>query len=122
MPYKYYNTNPNGYHIPDCVIRAISTAMNIDYYGVLSMLHKNGKYYDCNDLSVRCYEKLLDFDFNLPHFKGGEDTAEQIAKNFPYDIIILRMDGHLSVAINGVIHDIWDCSKEVVTDFWVVNK
>ena len=120
MAYKYHNTNPNGYHIPDCVIRAISTAMNIDYYGVLSMLHKNGQYYSCNDLSVRCYKKLLDYDFNLHHFVGNGDTAKEVAQNFPNNIVILRMKGHLSVSINGIIHDIWNCSDEIITDFWIV--
>ena len=43
MAYKYFNRNPNGYKIPDCVIRAISTALNINYYDVVkwpSILNK----------------------------------------------------------------------------------
>ena len=119
--FKYYNQNPNGYEIPDCVIRAISLAMNISYYDVISLLHKNANEYNCDELCVCCYEKLLDFDFDLPHYYGNGDSAEKIARNFSDCILLLRMDGHLSCSIFGVIHDIWDCSDEIITDFWIVD-
>lgn len=120
MAFQYHNTNPNGYHIPDCVIRAITIATGLSYYDVLSKLKVNGDIYKCDELNVRCYEKLLDFDFNLPHYVGNGETAEEIANNLKKHIVILRMDGHLSVSVYGVIHDIWDCSNEIITDFWIV--
>ena len=119
--YKYYNENPNGYHIPDCVIRAITTATGLSYYDVISKLKINANMFNCDELNVRCYEKLLDYDFNLPHYIGNGKTASEIALDFKDNIIILRMDGHLSVALYGVIHDIWDCSDEIITDFWRVD-
>ena len=88
--YKYHNENPNGYHIPDCVIRAITTATGMSYYDVICKLKLNG------------------------------NTAREVASDFIDDIVILRMEGHLSVSVCGVIHDIWDCSDEIVTDFWIV--
>lgn len=122
MAYKYHNQNPNGYHIPDCVIRAISTALNISYYEVMELLHINGQYFKCDDLSVRCYEKLLDYDFNLPHYVGNGKTAEDIASDFPNSILLLRMKGHLSTSIYGIIHDIFDCSDMIITDFWIIEE
>lgn len=122
MAYKYYNANPNGYRIPDCVIRAISTALGIDYFEVMEMLHLNGELFQCDDLSVRCYEKLLDYDFDLPHFVGNGKNAETVALDFCDDIVILRMNGHLSVSVFGVIYDIFDCSEEIITDFWIVDR
>ena len=120
MPYKYHNENPNGYHIPDCVVRAIVTATGLSYFDVIEHLHYNGMMFECDDLSVRCYEKLLDYDFGFPHFIGNGYTAEQISTSFPNDTVILRMKGHLSVSACGIIHDIWNCEDEPVTDFWVV--
>lgn len=118
--YKYFNSNPNGYHTPDCVIRAISTAMGISYYDVMEMLHINGEHFQCDDLSVRCYEKLLDYDFGLPHFEGVGRSACEIATDFDKNVLILRMEGHLSTSVFGIILDIWNCSDEIVTDFWIV--
>lgn len=118
--YKYYNANPNGYHVPDCVIRAITTATGFSYYEVVYKLKQNADFYDCDELCVCCYEKLLDYDFELPHYVGNGKTASEVASDFIDDIVILRMEGHLSVSLYGVIHDIWDCSDEIITDFWIL--
>lgn len=118
--YKYHNENPNGYHIPDCVIRAITTATGMSYYDVISKLKINGDIFCCDELNVRCYEKLLDYDLGLEHYKVEGKTSEEVAFDFINDIVIIRMDGHLSVSIYGVIHDIWDCSEELVTDIWII--
>lgn len=119
--FQYYNANINGYHIPDCVTRAISTATGYSYYDTIIMLKQNGSICMCDELNVRCYEKLLDYDFNLPHYIGQGFTANKIAEDFPNNVLLLRMDGHLSVSLYGVIYDIWDCSQEIVTDFWIVK-
>ena len=119
--FKYHNENPNGYKIPDCVVRAITLALNIPYYEVVTLLHINGDFYQCDCLSVQCYEKLLDFDFNLPHYLGNDRTVEEIANDFPNDTLILRMNGHLTCSINSVIYDLFDCSQESVTEFWIIK-
>lgn len=119
--YIYYNRNPQNLTLPDCVTRAISTALDIPYYKVVEMLLDNGKFYECDELCVSCYEKLLDRDFKLPHYKGNGNTAQEIADDFPNKILLLRMNGHLSVSFDGYIVDIFDCSDEIVTDFWIVN-
>ena len=121
MAFKYHNSNPNGYHIPDCVTRAIVTTTGIPYYEILSMLHRNGKQLKCDDLNVKCYEKLLDFDFRLPHYKGNGKSVEEIANEHRDKILLLRMDGHLSCSMYGEIWDIWDCSTKIVTDWWIVR-
>ena len=119
--YIYYNRNPNKWTLPDCVTRAISTALNLDYYQVAQMLLDNGKFYSCDQLCVACYEKLLDNDLDLPHYTSEGMTAQDIADEFRDDIVILRMNGHLSCALYGTIYDIFDCSEEEVTDFWIVE-
>ena len=120
--FKYHNENPNGYEVPDCVIRAIKLACNIpSYYDVVDLLKRNGDEFNCDELCVCCYEKLLDYDFKLPHLTSSNKTVEEVAKDFPYNTLLIRMDGHITVSINSVIHDIWDCSYEFVTDFWIVR-
>lgn len=117
----YYNKNPNGYHMPDCVIRAISTALNMDYYKVINLLQYNADQMQCECLNVKCYEKLLDYDFKLPHYQCNNMTAQQVANDHFNNILLLRINGHLSCSIYGDIYDIWDCSNEIITDFWIVK-
>lgn len=120
MSFIYYNANPNGETLPDCVTRAISLALNIPYYEVISLLRKNGIFYDCECLCVSCYEKLLDEYFKLPHYTPNvEKTVKDVINEHPKDILLLRMDGHLSCAMFGKSYDIFDCTDEIVTDFWI---
>lgn len=121
MGYIYFNANPQGYHMTDCVIRAISLAMNMPYEEVVYLLSRNSNYYDCECLNKLCYEKLLDYDFKLPHYLGNNKLAKDVADDFTNNIVILRMDGHLSCALYGNIYDIFDCSDYEITDFWVVS-
>lgn len=121
MSFRYYNSNPNGYHIPDCVIRAITLALNLPYDETVKRLQKNGDYYQCNLLNKECYEKLLDLDFNLPHYISRNKTVQEVVEDFPENVLIVRIEGHLSTGVRGEIWDIWDCSQEVVTDFWIVG-
>ena len=120
--YKYHNENPNGYHIPDCVIRAIRLALGIPYYDVVMMLQLNGDFYSCDCLNKVCYEKLLDHDYHLPHYVCYDRTVKEVAENFIDDILLIRIEGHLTCSIFGVVHDIWNCEDEIVTDFWIVPK
>ena len=119
--WQYENVNPDGLNLPDCVTRAISKALNIPYFEVAFMLRQNGQFYKCEELCVDCYEKLLSQDFQLPCFRGQGRTAQEIANDFPNDTLILRMVGHLSCSVNGIIRDTWDCTDKVVTQFWVVQ-
>ena len=117
----YYNENPNGYHIPDCVIRAITKALCLDYYEVVRLLNLNANEFQCDCLNVQCYEKLLDYDFGLPHYMSYGLTAQEVADDYKDNILLLRMRGHLSTALFGDIYDIWDCSQEEITDFWILK-
>lgn len=112
---------PNGYHIPDCVIRAITLALDIDYYEVVNLLHLNAQEFQCDCLNVKCYEKLLDIDFDLPHYMSFGKCVEEIAQEYPNNILIIRIEGHLTASVDGIVYDIWNCLDQEVTDYWVVD-
>lgn len=117
----YYNVNPNGEHKGDCVIRAISLALDIDYYEVIELLDKVSNYFNCDILVKDCYSKLLNEDFKLPKIKSYEKTVQEVAYDFRNNILVLRINEHLTCAMYGDIYDIWDCSDEIVDVFWVVK-
>lgn len=37
------------------------------------------------------------------------------------DALLIRVHGHLTCSINGIILDTWDCSNEKVDKLWIVN-
>lgn len=118
--FVYYNNNPLKENIGDCVIRAISLALDIDYYDILELLYNNSNYFNCDMLVRDCYAKLLD-DFGCQRFKASGQTVEQVANDFPNSRVIIRINEHLTCAIYGVIYDTWDTSNEIVDTFWIVE-
>ena len=119
--YKYYNNNPDNEKLSDCVIRAMTLALDIDYYDIVSLLYENGEKYKCHPLSVDCYGKLLDEYFGLKHYTGYGKTIGEISKEFKDNILLVRTNGHLTTSMYGNICDIWDCSDKIATDFWIIN-
>lgn len=120
MAYTYYNKNPRKNIENDCVCRAISTALDLDYYDVERLLYRNSNKCNCDMLTKSCYRKLLEKDFRLKAHRGNGFTVKEIAYSHPNNNVIMRVYGHLTCSIRGEIKDIFDCSNEKVDEFWVV--
>ena len=120
--FVYYNANPYQEITKDCVIRAISTALNIDYDCVLKLLYENSEYFNCDMLVRDCYGKVLDEVFHLTKLYGNGALVKEIAEEFKDKKVIMRIKDHLTCSIYGDVLDIWDTSYELVDVFWIVNK
>lgn len=119
--YEYYNRNPEGLHLQDCVCRAISTAADLRYEAVDKLLSLVAKEHGCEKLYICCYDNLLEDILGYPRFNCMfQQTVEQVAAQHPRNKLIIRVEGHLTCSINGAIMDIWDCSRERVDCFWIV--
>lgn len=120
--YKYYNHNPNREHLKDCVCRAISTTTGLCYEAVNNLLELTADEYNCKKLCVCCYNHLLG-DILCYHKVPCkfQYTVKEVAEKYPNNKLIIRVDAHLTSAINGTILDIWDCSNELVDCFWIVQ-
>ena len=117
--FKFMNVNPLGLIEQDCVCRAISLALDVDYKTIERKLESIGFLFDCEKLCVCCYKFLLDDVYNLPRveeFKGL--TVEDFISLFPKGIYLIRVDEHLTCVIDGEICDTWDCGKEIVHIVW----
>ena len=118
--YTYYNRNPQNMHKSDCVCRAISTAMDMDYYEVEDLLYKNSKYQSCDTLTKSCYRNLLEKEFGLQSHYGRGRTVREIAYRYPHNRVIMRVYGHLTTSVNGECLDTFDCTDEIVDEYWVI--
>ena len=117
--YKYYNANVNGNFVNDCVIRAISVAENKswgDTYDDLSRIaKKNGILLD----DVDFVEPLLDYRYDRIKTYPG-DTVQDILEDYPIGTYLVTMKGHITVIIDGVVYDTFDCRDRVVKSVWEV--
>ena len=121
-PYKYYNRNPDGKQIEDCVCRAISTATGLNYDAVNRLLDLTAVCYDCEKLCVCCYHNLWEDILGYErHVCMNGETVEDIAYKHPQEKVLIRIDSHLTSSIKGTIYDIWDCSEKLVDCYWIVR-
>ena len=120
--YQFLNVNPLGEIEEDCVCRAISLALNEDYYKIQEKLYLVAKLFECQYLCICCYKYLLDNVYDLKRIEEVKGmTVEEFANYFPIGIFIVRVEGHLTCVIDNNIMDIWNCKDEVVDLVWEVK-
>lgn len=118
--FDYYNRNPLGIEEEDCVTRAISFCSGMSYFTTRKKLQLVAELLDCDELCPCCYFHLLDYVFKYKRVKCKGMTVGEFAEQHPRGLYLIRMDGHISVILNGRIKDIWDCSKRMATDCWEI--
>lgn len=119
--FKYYNANPLDDIESDCVCRAISRALNLDYYEVERKLILIAELFGCETLCVCCYKHLLENVYDLKPQMANGATVGGISRAYRDDIVLIRIDGHLTVSEHGMVYDLWDCTEEVADIYWVVK-
>jgi hypothetical protein len=124
--YKECNAHPKGLKTTDCVVRAIATATNSDYLETRKILNRKKR--------ELCYNTYKDTKFLYEYFKGyprlifkpvkGEPRIKgsDFTELHPKGTYILKMAGHITVCVDGVILDTWDCSYRSVYTAWEIKK
>lgn len=117
--FQYYNAEPSGERLQDCVIRAISLALQTPYDRIVELLNMNGEFYSCDEISLYCYEKLLE---NLG-FKKQDANNRKVSDIAQLgSVVLIRIPGHLTCSIDGVVFDIWDCSDKQADCYWIIDR
>lgn len=122
--FVYHNENPYKIEEQDCVCRAISKALDLDYGITEKLLKMSAEVNNCDTLCVCCYNLLLEDVFKLPvRYAKNNETVIDVAKMFPYNKVLIRIEGHLTVSDKGVVFDLWDCRNRLVDKYWIIpNK
>jgi len=123
--FKEYNRHPKGLKTSDCVVRAISTSLDIDYLECRRKLNQAKKElgfgtYKETKFLYRYFEGYPRLIFKAikgePRLKGSDFTELH-----PKGTFILKMAGHITCVVDGVILDTWDCSYRSVYTAWKVK-
>lgn len=116
----YYNANPNKESVGDCVVRAMSLALNENYYGVIDSLIRTSQYFNCDMLVKNCYGNMLD-ELGFKKINGKNRTVKEVAEEYFNKKLLIRIEGHLTTSLYGDIIDTWNTSNEIVDCFWVIE-
>jgi len=113
----YYNPNPEGQRIGDCVIRAISAVMQKDwdkvYIGLVMQGYVDKDMPSSNSVWSR-YLKQRGFRMSLlPDMCPGCLTIDDFAREHPKGKFILGTGQHAVAVIDGKIYDTWDSRGEI---------
>lgn len=122
----FYNANPKSKKTGDCVIRAISTAIDKSWDEVLDDLTEIAHEIKSIPNDRDCYEVYLEkVGFTKCKQMRKKDNTKYIGyefiDNFKKNDIILCHIGthHLTVIKNKKIWDTWDCGYGCVGVYWI---
>ncbi len=127
--FHYLNVNPHGRITTDCVIRAIAGAMvaktnNLNNKKLCKAMWE----IVMNDLSdwacnlgymptdTKCYSRYLQLHGfqqhkQLRHPDNTKYTLQEFINTHKSGIYLVNMPSHLTLVVNGINYDIWDCTK-----------
>lgn len=121
-----YNPNPNGRHVGDCTIRAVSKALGQDwdttYAGIVLKGFEMGDMPSANTV-WGAYLREHGFTRHIvPHELGDIYTVGNFAKDHPTGTYILSIDGHVVCVQDGDWYDSWDSSNEIPVYYWMKTE
>lgn len=121
----YANPNPANKLVSDCVIRAVSIALNMPWYQTFDELCDVARN-DCNVpsddnvwghyLYLKGFEPLV-----LPSTCPRCLTIEEFTRFFPIGTYIIGTGSHAAAVLDGNYFDTWDSGSEVVSFFWKIT-
>lgn len=119
--FKYYNINPEGDKIGDCVCRAISFASKIPYNVIKYKLKLNAELYECDFINKFCYSHFIEDVLGYKQVNCDNLTVREFAELHPFGTYLIRIQGHLTCIKDAVCYDIWNCLDELCDIVWEVD-
>lgn len=120
--YEYYNPNPLDKRTGDCVVRALSKALNKTWNEVYIILCLEGYLYKDwgNTNSVwGNYLKSIGYQSSvIPNICPSCYTINDFADDHPAGTFIVATGSHVVCVQDGDIYDSWDSSNEIPTSFF----
>ena len=124
--YRYYNPNPSGRRVDDCVVRAISRLFDISWdqaYDEVCRL--GGIMHNMPSANEVWGQYLKEHGFNrytLPNTCPHCYTISMFCDSHPIGVYALATGSHVVSAINGDYFDSGNSGDEVVAYFWVLES
>ena len=122
MAYTYYNPNPVGRFVKDCVPRAISKALNTDWETAKVLISnasfKMGNMEHGDDVVGAVLRQNGFYREIVPNECPDCYTLEDFSNDHPKGIFVVYCGEHVVTVVDGVIYDTWDSSMETPQYYW----
>ncbi len=118
MSYKFFNPNPSGKRVGDCVVRAIAKLTRQDWLTVYWNIAEQGAMLfdmpSSNNVWAAYLRKLGYSCFNIPY----TCTVRDFCFDYPRGRFLLATGSHVVTVIDGNYYDAWDSGNENPIHFW----
>lgn len=126
MDYVSFNANPLHHRVGDCVIRAISKALDQSWEETyMGIALKGLELADMPSANAVWGAYLREHGFTRhiapEDHDDGVYTVGDFAIDHQHGTYILAIDGHVVCVKDGVIYDSWDSREEIPVYYWA-NK
>ena len=122
MAYIYFNPNPSGKRVGDCVIRAVGKLTKQDWettyleiamagFELCDMPSSNSVW--AAYLKRKGYRRRV-----IPDTCPNYYTVRDFCRDYPHGRFLLATGSHVVAVVNGDYFDAWDSGDEVPVYFW----
>lgn len=124
--FHFHNANPKGKNASDCVVRAISVALNQTWEDTMREMTEMGiklGYAFNEDKLIDPYLKSKGWDkFKEPRdLKNKKISVAQFLKDKRNQsgVLIVKVGSHhVSLIVDGVVWDTWDCTSRTMHTYF----
>lgn len=126
MPYSFYNPNPCGKLVGDCVIRAVAKALNRNWETTyMDIAMKGFEMCDMPSSNTVWGAYLSEHGFRRKHISNTKPynyTIADFCNDNPEGVFVLTTGTHAVASINGVYYDAGDSGNEIPIYYWEKEK
>ena len=121
--FEFVNVNPCKRRLGDCVIRALSLALNQQWERTYIDLCIEG-YIQCDMPNANnVWEAYLEYKGFKRYPVSGVMSFEEFAKAHPDNVLYVVATGsHVAVIQGETLYDNWDSSDEIIAYYFVKEK
>ena len=124
--YRYYNPSPVGNITRDCVIRAVSAALDISWDEAFDLVadraKQMGQTMDENAVYGSILRQVGFYRAVPPNTCPDCLTAREFCLDHPEGIYVLGFTGHVAAVIDGQVWDSFDSSDMIVNYYWGLQE
>jgi hypothetical protein len=120
--FVFYNPNPTGKNVGDCVVRAISKALNLSWEKTYILLCVQGLI--CADLpsSNEVWSDFLKSKGFKRRTLDDAYTIEEFCESFPDGVYVVGTGSHAVAIVDGCFFDAWNSGREQVLYYFEKEK
>ena len=117
MAWRMHNPNPEGRHVGDCTVRAITRATGESWVEAYTGIALQGLIMcdmPSNNGVWGAYIRRKGFKKKaIPDECPDDYTVEEFCQDHPKGIFIVAVDGHVLTVVDGDYFDSWDSGREI---------